>query len=150
MHQQCVLFNLKQVLTAMNQSNGIVRKIAAIATSLVFLLFACQPSKNQDFHQIAQESTDEQLISMEVLKNSFSPNKFTLRRGVPVKWTINVKELDDCNKSIVIPAYDLTIELQPGVQIIEFTPHESGVMPWSCWMGMISGTFVIVDNNLTP
>lgn len=134
----------------MNQLNGIVRKTAAIATSLVFSLAACQPSKNQNLHQIAQDSTDEQLISMEVLRNSFSPNKFTLRKDVPVKWTINAKELDDCNKSIVIPEYDLTIELHPGEQIIEFTPHESGVIPWSCWMGMIPGTFVIVDNKLAP
>ena len=87
---------------------------------------------------------------MDVLKNSFSPNKFTLRKGVPVKWTINVKELDDCNEVIVIPEYGLDIKLQAGVQVIEFTPPESGVIPWSCWMGMIPGTFVVVDNELVP
>jgi hypothetical protein len=34
----------------------------------------------------------EQTILMDVLKKSFSPNKCTLRHGLPVKWAINVKE----------------------------------------------------------
>ncbi len=88
----------------------------------------------------------EQTIHMDVLKSSFSPNQFTLRKGVPVKWVINGKELNECNKVIVIPQYKLRIELKEGTQTIEFTPQESGVVPWSCWMGMIPGTFLVVDN----
>jgi plastocyanin domain-containing protein len=132
--------------------NAIVNKIpvAVAAAGLILNLVACQPAENQVPQQTAQDSTNEQLISMDVLKNSFSPNKFTLRKGVPVKWTINVKELDDCNKVIVIPEYGLDIKLQAGVQVIEFTPSESGVIPWSCWMGMIPGTFVVIDNELVP
>ena len=135
----------------MKKLSVIVSKIlvAVVAAGLIFMLVACQPSENRELQQTVQNSTNEQLIFMDVLKNSFSPNKFTLRKGVPVKWTINVKELDDCNKVIVIPEYDLDIKLQPGVQVIEFTPPESGVIPWSCWMGMIPGTFV-VDNELLP
>jgi len=71
----------------------------------------------------------EQTINMEVLKSSFSPNQFTLRKGVPVKWVINGKELNECNKTIVIPQYKMKIELKEGSQIIEFTPPESGVVP---------------------
>ncbi|MFZ2171157.1 MAG: sulfite exporter TauE/SafE family protein, partial [Methylococcaceae bacterium] len=88
----------------------------------------------------------EQTISMEVLKSRFSPNQFTLRKGVPVKWVIDGKEMNECNKTIVIPQYKLKIELKEGTQIVEFTPPESGVVPWSCWMGMIPGTFIVVDN----
>jgi len=88
----------------------------------------------------------EQTINMEVLKSSFSPNQFTLRKGIPVKWVIDVKEMNECNKTIVIPQYKMKIELKEGKQIIEFTPPESGVVPWSCWMGMIPGTFIVVDD----
>ena len=88
----------------------------------------------------------EQAIHMEVLKNGFSPNQFTLRKGVPVKWVINGKELTECNKVILVPQYKLRIELKEGEQIIEFTPSESGVVPWSCWMGMIPGTFIVVED----
>jgi sulfite exporter TauE/SafE len=92
----------------------------------------------------------EQTINMEVLKSSFSPNQFTLRKGVPVRWVIDGKEMNECNKSIVIPQYKLKIELKEGTQTIEFTPPESGVVPWSCWMGMIPGTFIVVDDVAPP
>ncbi len=87
----------------------------------------------------------EQTIRMEVLKSKFSPNRFTLLKGVPVKWVIDGKEMNECNKVIVIPQYKMRIELKEGAQTIEFTPPESGVVPWSCWIGMIPGTFIVVD-----
>lgn len=89
----------------------------------------------------------EQTITMDVLKKGYSPSRFTLRKGVPVKWVINGKELTECNKVIVVPQYGLEIKLQPGKQIVEFTPTDTGVVPWSCWMGMIPGTFIIVDTE---
>jgi len=88
----------------------------------------------------------EQTINMDILKSSFSPSQFTLRKGIPVKWVIEGKEMNECNKTIVIPQYKMKIELKEGKQIIEFTPPESGVVPWSCWMGMIPGTFIVVDD----
>lgn len=92
-----------------------------------------------------------QVITMDVMRSGFSPNKFTLRKGVPVHWVINGKELNECNKAIVVPQYNLTINLHPGLQTIEFTPNEAGVVPWSCWMGMIPGSFIVVEydtNNI--
>ena len=87
----------------------------------------------------------EQTITMEVLVGRFAPNRFVLRKGVPVRWVIDGKELNECNRSIVVPKYDLKIMLHPGTQTIEFTPQEAGVIPWSCWMGMIPGSFIVVD-----
>ncbi len=105
---------------------------------------------SQEFAPKAADSAsceNEQTIHMEVLKTRFSPNKFTLRKGIPVKWVIDVKELNDCNKEIVVRDYGLDIKLQKGTQIIEFTPAEAGVVPWSCWMGMIPGTFIVVEDT---
>ncbi|WP_260839359.1 sulfite exporter TauE/SafE family protein [Methylomonas koyamae] len=93
-----------------------------------------------------QSCENEQTIRMEVLENRFSPNKFTLRKGVPVKWVIDVKELNQCNKEIVVRDYGLEIQLRQGAQVVEFTPPEAGVVAWSCWMGMIPGTFIVVDD----
>jgi len=87
-----------------------------------------------------------QSISMEVLKSSHSPNQFIIRKGIPLQWEIDVKELNECNKEIVIPDYDMKIPLKKGKQTIEFTPKEVGVIPWSCWMGMIPGTFIVVED----
>lgn len=95
-------------------------------------------------------SDKEQIIHMDVLKTRFSPNKFTLRQGVPVKWVIDGKELNECNKAIVVPQYNLEINLHEGEQTVEFTPQESGVVPWSCWMGMIPGAFIVVEYQPAP
>jgi len=41
-----------------------------------------------------------QEIRMDVLKSGFSPNQFVLKKGVPVKWIIDGKELTGCNNAI--------------------------------------------------
>lgn len=89
----------------------------------------------------------EQIIHMDVLRSGYSPNQFTLRKGIPVKWIIDGKELTACNNAIVVPQYGLEVKLQQGEQTVEFTPPESGVVPWSCWMGMIPGTFIVVEQT---
>ncbi len=92
----------------------------------------------------------DQTIRMDVLRSGYSPHQFTLRKGVPVKWVIDVKQMNECNKSIVVPDYDLKIVLHEGPQTVEFTPKDTGVVPWSCWMGMIPGTFIVVDDVPEP
>lgn len=91
-----------------------------------------------------------QTITMTVRESSYEPNRFTLRKDIPVRWEINAAELNECNKEIVIPQYDMKIPLKAGNQVIEFTPKEAGVVPWSCWMGMIPGTFIVVENEARP
>lgn len=123
------------------------RGLAVTGTGVDFNTLVARVSQklSPDVVEIPSRGT-EQTIHMEVLKSGFTPNRFTLHKGVPVKWVINGKELTECNKVIVIPQYKMRIELKEGTQTIEFTPPESGVVSWSCWMGMIPGTFIVVDN----
>lgn len=86
-----------------------------------------------------------QIIYMEAEAKNFHPNEFVLRKGIPVKWIINVKKLSNCNKQIIIPSLVMTIDLQEGLQIVEFNPADSGIISWSCHMGMIPGTFIVID-----
>lgn len=87
-----------------------------------------------------------QEIKMDVLSSGWSPNKFVLKKGVPVKWVINGKELTGCNNAIQVPKLNLEFKIKPGLQTIEFTPKEEGIIPFSCWMGMIQGTFIVKEN----
>lgn len=84
-------------------------------------------------------------IRMNVTRYGYEPNTFVLEKGVPVRWIINAVELNYCNNPIQVPEYGLEIKLEPGVQVIEFTPEDEGTFGWSCWMGMIRGSFVVVD-----
>jgi uncharacterized protein len=86
-----------------------------------------------------------QEIHMDVDASGWSPNKFTLKANVPVKWFINVKQLTSCNRAIQVPAYNLKFDLKMGEQEIDFIPGSAGTIRWSCWMGMIQGTFIVQD-----
>ena len=90
-----------------------------------------------------------QIIRMDVLASGWSPNKFVLKKGVPVKWIINGREITGCNNAIVVPKYSLQFDIKKGEQTIEFTPTEEGIIPFSCWMGMIRGSF-IVKSDINP
>jgi uncharacterized protein len=87
-----------------------------------------------------------QEIHMDVTADGWSPDTFVLKRGVPVKWIINGKEITSCNRAIQVPKLGLKFDVKSGEQTIEFTPTEDGTIPWSCWMGMIPGTFIVTDN----
>ena len=41
---------------------------------------------------------------------------------------------------------DIQRTIKQGIQTIEFTPTEEGNIPWSCWMGMIPGMFIVKEN----
>jgi len=84
-----------------------------------------------------------QVIRMSVTKSGYQPDTFVLKQGVPVKWVIEGRELTYCNRRIHVPALGLEFELVEGEQTIEFVPRDAGVIPWSCWMGMLPGTFVV-------
>jgi sulfite exporter TauE/SafE/copper chaperone CopZ len=90
-----------------------------------------------------------QIIEMEVTRSGWNPDRFVLKKGVPVKWVIDGKEITGCNNAIQVPKLGLKFDIKKGKQTIEFTPTESGVIPWSCWMGMIRGTFVVTDEGVT-
>lgn len=87
-----------------------------------------------------------QEIRMDVLASGWSPNKFVLKKGMPVKWIINGKQITGCNNAIQASKLGLNFNIKKGEQIIEFTPNEEGTIPFSCWMGMIRGTFIVKDN----
>ncbi|MFH1641782.1 MAG: sulfite exporter TauE/SafE family protein [Nanoarchaeota archaeon] len=91
-----------------------------------------------------------QEIRMEVNRNGWSPDEFVLKKGVPVKWIIDGKEITGCNNAIQVPKYGLEFDIKQGEQVIEFTPTEEGVVRWSCWMGMIPGTFIVMDDISNP
>jgi len=95
---------------------------------------------------VSSDSTGFQVIYMNVTAAGWSPNKFVLKTGVPVKWVVDGQELTGCNSGIQVPSLGLRFNIKPGVQVIEFTPTEAGNIQWSCLMGMIKGVFVVKDD----
>lgn len=94
--------------------------------------------------------TAVQTIFMDATAAGYSPNYFILRKGKPVRWVIDGKEVTSCNHRILVPKLGLEFDVKPGLQVIEFTPNEEGVIPWSCWMGMLHGEFIVIGEPATP
>jgi sulfite exporter TauE/SafE/copper chaperone CopZ len=86
-----------------------------------------------------------QVIYMNVTARGWQPDTFSLKKGIPVKWVIDGQEITGCNKAIQVPKLNLQFNIKKGTQTIEFTPNEAGTIPWSCWMGMIDGKFIVVE-----
>jgi len=86
-----------------------------------------------------------QLVTTELKSNRYAP--ITVQAGIPVRWTIHAADgtLNGCNNAIVIPAYGIEKPLEFGDNVIEFTPDESGIVPFSCWMGMIRSQITVVE-----
>ena len=88
-----------------------------------------------------------QIIEMTVDASGYTPNKFVLKKSVPVKWIINGEQVTGCNNAIQVPALNMKFGIRKGIQTIEFTPEKEGVIRWSCWMGMIPGAFIVKDSS---
>ncbi|MBU2028648.1 sulfite exporter TauE/SafE family protein [Patescibacteria group bacterium] len=88
-----------------------------------------------------------QVVKMKQLAGGYSPNKFTIKKGIPVKWVITSEEPYSCASSIVISKMGISKKLARGENIIEFTPTETGALKFSCSMGMFTGVFNVIDNQ---
>ena len=87
-----------------------------------------------------------QEIYLTVDRYGWQTDLFVIEKDVPVHWIINAEELNGCNNAIQVPKLGLAFDLEYGEQTIEFTATEEGIVSWSCWMGMIPGTFIVVDD----
>lgn len=104
----------------------------------------------RDVEQEIEMQEEFQVIRMDVTRAGWEPDQFVLQKDVPVRWIINGREITGCNNAINVPKLGLEFDIDQGEQVIEFTPTEEGVIPWSCWMGMIPGTFVVTDDANQP
>lgn len=110
------------------------------------------------FNNTAQaESTDSnvtlengtQIVKMIQNTYGYSPNSFTIKKDVPVKWIITSVDINTCAASIVSSKLGVRQGLQLGENVIEFTPTETGIIRFSCAMGMYTGSFEVVNNDGT-
>jgi len=114
----------------------------------------------QGFSQrAAASSTDDpnvklvsgmQEVRMNQLANGYSPNKFTIKKGIPVRWIINSKDSNTCASSILASKIGVRKTLTPGENIIDFLPEEAGTIRFTCSMGMYSGSFEVVGDQAIP
>lgn len=90
-----------------------------------------------------------QVIRMAEKSNGYSPNKFTVRAGIPVKWIIDGQDPYSCASSFVVNKLGISKKINKGENVIEFTPKEAGQIKFSCSMGMYTGVINVVNEDGT-
>ncbi len=88
-----------------------------------------------------------QVVRMVEHNRGYTPNKFTIREGIPVKWVIDAQAPNSCAAALVVPQLGIREFLVAGENIIEFTPEKVGQIRFSCSMGMYSGVFNVVASD---
>jgi sulfite exporter TauE/SafE/copper chaperone CopZ len=88
-----------------------------------------------------------QVVHMVENGSGYSPNKFSIKKDVPVKWVIDAQAPYSCASAIVVPKLAIRQNLVAGENTIEFTPREVGQLPFSCSMGMYTGVFTVYDEG---
>ncbi len=90
-------------------------------------------------------SGDVQIVKGEVQSNAYPA--ITVKKGVPVRFNLHVDagSLNGCNGTVLIPEFNIQKDLQPGDNILSFTPLKAGQIGYTCWMGMISSTITVTD-----
>ena len=87
----------------------------------------------------------KQVVKITQYGNGYSPNKVTVKVGVPVKLLVNATNLYSCSASFVIPKFNIFTSLQDGINVIEFTPTSTGPIKFSCSMGMYTGVINVIN-----
>ena len=99
--------------------------------------------------KVAQKTNGTQVIKMTQAASGYSPNRFTITAGVPVRWEINSTNSFTCASSLIVPALNVAKTLKPGLNVLEFTPSSPGAIPFSCSMGMYRGQITVVAGDTT-
>lgn len=125
------------------------------SASLVIIAGACvlwNLYGNQAGEVSASGAQADMEEGVQVVNSTLVPGTYpniTVQAGVPVKWVIQASEdsINGCNYKMLIQDYGIEHTFQPGENVIEFTPTETGTVRYSCWMGMIHGNIFVTDNE---
>jgi sulfite exporter TauE/SafE/copper chaperone CopZ len=86
-----------------------------------------------------------QIVRMTQDSNGYHPNNFTIKNGIPVKWVVTSTSAGSCATSLSAPQVNISQFLKLGENDFEFMPKETGIISFSCSMGMYRGAFNVVD-----
>jgi len=123
--------------------------IAAILIALLVIIFIATESAGKSLkvakNQIVNLENGIQVIHMTESANGYTPNSFTITKGIPVRWEIEATADRTCASALLVPDYQIREFLKPGKNVVEFTPQKTGPIKFSCSMRMFNGEFNVVE-----
>lgn len=105
---------------------------------------------SQTEYLVSGNVEEYQVVNMDLTYSGYSPNVIFVKKDIPVRWIINVKQMSGCTDEIILSEYNIKKTLQYGENIIEFIPERLGDIKFSCWMQMVWGKFVVTEKDEEP
>ena len=105
-----------------------------------------QEATTIDTSNIAVINGDYQEVGFDLTLSGYE--SITVQKGIPVKFHIRAEQqnINSCNGTLIIPEFNSQVDLKAGDNVVEFTPTKVGTIPYSCWMGMINSSIIVVDD----
>jgi len=75
----------------------------------------------------------------------YFPNSLVVKKDIPVKWVIVSEDINNCASSIYSEELKIDKLLVKGENVIQFTPTKTGLVRFSCSMGMFNGYIEVID-----
>ena len=129
-------------LALFNIANGL--RLTGVESNLLNVVSSRAQGKTTVAPTVGQNN-GVQVIKMTQNANGYSPNSFTIKKGIKVRWIVTSTEPYSCASSLVSKKLNIRQALKSGENIIEFTPTETGKIAFSCSMGMYAGSFTVID-----
>lgn len=109
------------------------------------------PKNNASLNSASSETAsqtpgEKQIIRMIESNRGYVPNRLSVVKNKPVQWIIDAQAPYSCASALIVPSLNISKQLTPGENIIEFTPTEVGSISFSCSMGMYTGTIIVTEN----
>ena len=89
---------------------------------------------------------DYQVVEFDLEYNNYED--IIVQKGIPVKMIIHVdkKYLTGCNSELELKDFNKKVKLEVGDNVIEFTPENTGIYTYTCWMNMIKNNIKVGDD----
>jgi plastocyanin domain-containing protein len=78
------------------------------------------------------------------VQGGYSPDLIVVKKGMPVRLQFLRQESSLCSEMVIFDKLGISSKLPEGEQVtVEFTPQETGEIPFQCQMGMLRGKLVV-------
>jgi sulfite exporter TauE/SafE/copper chaperone CopZ len=86
-----------------------------------------------------------QTVRMTQTPRGYSPADTVIYAGLPTTWIIEGTSPFDCSAFLRVPSLGVEVDLAKGSNTVALPAMEAGDVPFTCVMGMYSGTLIVVE-----
>ncbi len=131
------IYSLNGVLLVVNSPLTINKLISPITNSF-------SASKREKTTAIKSQNNIQE-ITINITGRGYKPNYIKVKKGIPVKLTLQSNGVYSCSLSFVLKGFGINANLEStDSQSFTFTPSKAGKYPFTCSMGMYTGILEVI------